>query len=79
MRIVPSKDQIGPHSGTTRLPLTDRGLDITGPQFEENVAALIKYMEFFSDMSFEISVDEFPKHYQKYLVPLLSIRNIHVS
>jgi len=79
MKIVPSKDHTGPHAGEYRLPEEISGRELNTVSFEENVTSLIKYMEFFSTMSFELEVDIFQPKYQKFLVPLLSMRNVYIS
>lgn len=71
MKIIPSDGSLlGPQSENYRLPITE--------DFDDYLAILIKYVQFFHERNFEIDISEFPKTLQIKLKPLLKEKNIKI-
>lgn len=72
MRIIPATEGfLGPHSDTYRIP-TDT------PDFEEYLAILEKYVQFFHERTFEISLSDFQKSIQIKFKALLKQKNVKI-
>lgn len=80
MEIVHSIHLRGPHHNQLRIPdqRSESGSRFTEQEYAENLVSSVRYVEYFSDVSFEIDISSFPEYRQKALAVFLQVKNIKV-
>ena len=80
MEIVHSVHLRGPHHNELRIPdqRSEHGSLFTEQEYDENLISSVRYVEYFSDILFNIDISSFPTHRQKALSVFLKIKNVKV-
>jgi hypothetical protein len=80
MRIISEFFFEGPHNNTLRIPhqRSEKGSLLTQQEYEEKVAASVRYINNYPEVDFSIDVASFPHERQLSLTPLLSLKNVQI-